>query len=160
MVRNVKKLGCVSQDIDPLSQSFSLIVTEDWQKILEVRPATSVHTRRLIKNSGTLRSLAGGTSAIASSPAQFLRSKIRGSLSRTGKQERWAPREAWPLAKQVHRIRGSLEFRWTGASLRHPQSNQRKNCRGFLCAHAHAVQERFELSRIWTQYEYQVARKM
>ena len=135
MVRNVWKLGCVSQDMDSLRGSavWSTLKGKRSSRS-DLRLRYSPAAERSIKNPGNERSIARSNSVFYISRAQLLCSQIRGSLSRKdgkarrcsqnsmglGKTRAQNPQKL--LSKQGH----VLVTRWIGLCQRRPQSNLRK----------------------------------
>ena len=111
MVRNVEEVGCVSQVIDSLSQRSVRSILKKGRRSSrsDLRQRHTQVAERLFDQTRKGMSIAGSFSALGSSRALFLCSGNEDrSQEETDKQQRWAHREAWDLAKQVCNIIGSL----------------------------------------------------
>ena len=146
MVRNVKKLGCVSQNVDSRSKN-SVISIQKKHRISsrsELRRWRTPVAERSIK----IREKKGTSLALMQSEVSSFQKFDHRCQKKTKKQERWARREAWDWATRGHVF---SRLRWIGFLLYlaiHSQTGGKRSCRGLQCVNARIEQRRFELSRL------------
>ena len=109
MEENVKKLGCVGLDVEPPKIKSIL---RKGREFLEIQSSSSVHARRasFSQNSGKEGSSLEMTQPSHPHDPRFFAPEFEDrTLEDTLPKERWARRAAWVLAKQVCKIRRSLD---------------------------------------------------